>query len=70
LGPGRRFEEEIDDRLAPQHGYLLDAALGDLLERLGRIEDRENLFSCEVFESDEIFAQRGRRFAHEASVST
>jgi hypothetical protein len=61
--PGARgcLEEEVDDRLAPQHRHLLDAALGDLLERLGRVEDGDDLLTGEGFEADEVLAEGRRR---------
>ena len=68
----RRLEEEVDDRLASQHRNLADAALGDLLERLRRVEDRDDLLSAERFKAGQILAQRrsgaGHRFS--AGVST
>ena len=35
----RRLEEQVDHRLAPQGGHLLDRAAGDLQEALAQIQD-------------------------------
>src|SRR4029077_1110852 len=58
-----RFEEQIDDGLAAERRDLLDGPLGDFLEGLGGIEDEPDLVRGEVFEPDQVFAERGRLHA-------
>src|SRR5690606_28884483 len=60
----RRLEEQVDDRLAAQHRHLLDRALADLLERLGGVEDRADLFRTESLEAGEVLPQRGGLLNH------
>src|SRR5690606_425944 len=55
---GRRFEEQVDDRLAAQHRDFLDRPLADLLEGIGGVQDAANLFGREPLESDEILPER------------
>src|SRR5690606_17265925 len=52
-------EEQVDDGLATQDGHLLDRPLADLLERLGRVQDRADLLRAERLEADEVLAQVG-----------
>src|SRR5690606_29196647 len=61
---GRRLEEEVDDRLAAQDRDLLDRPLADLLERLGRVQDRADLRGRELLEADQVLAEVGVRLAH------
>src|SRR5690606_29384148 len=56
-GPGRRLEEEIDDRLAAKRGDLLDRPLAHFLERLRGVEDEPDLIRRERLEIDEILAE-------------
>jgi hypothetical protein len=46
--PGGRLEEEVDDGLAAEDRHLLDGALADLLERLGRVQDGADLVRAQV----------------------
>src|SRR5690606_3130350 len=62
--PGRRLEEQIDDRLAAEHRDLLDAPLRDLLEGLGGIENAGDLLPSEKLETDQVLAEGQRRVAH------
>jgi hypothetical protein len=45
---GRGLEEQVDDRAPAQGRQLLDAALVDLLERLGGVEDERDVIGGEV----------------------
>ena len=56
----RGFEEEIDDRFAPQRGHFLDGPFRDFLERLGGIEDEPDLLRRHVLETGEVFAETHR----------
>src|SRR5690606_496664 len=51
------LEEQIDDRLAAQDRNLLDRQLADLLERPGRVQDREDLIGIELLQPDQVLAQ-------------
>src|SRR5205823_8596828 len=69
-GAGRRFEENVDDGLAPQRRHLLDGPLGHFLERLGRIEDETDLFGRQPLQPDEVFSQGGGHGLRTRSTSS
>src|SRR6266581_1337263 len=56
-GPGRGFEEEIDDRLAAQRRDFLDSALGHFFERLGGVENESDLLGGERLEADQVLVE-------------
>ncbi len=51
-----RLEEEVDDRAAAKRRELLDAALVDLLERLGGVEDEHDVVGRQVAHVDDVAA--------------
>ncbi len=59
--PGRVFEEEVEDDPALQRGNLLAAARRDLGERLGGIQDRQDLLARQVFQTQQMLAAPGSR---------
>ena len=52
---GRVLEEQVEDDPALQGGHLLAAARRDLGERLGGIEDRQDLLARQLFQTQQMF---------------
>jgi hypothetical protein len=79
-GPGRRLEEQVDDRLAAQRRHLLDRALGNLAHLLGGIEEQLDLAGRQRVDADQVLAaqaggrcdghQRASRASHTPSSSS
>jgi hypothetical protein len=53
-GAGGRLEEQIDDRLAPQGGHLLDRAVGDLQEAITQIQDRGQRLGAHALGAEQV----------------
>ena len=60
---GRVLEEQVEDDPARQRGDLLAAPGRDLGERLGRVEDADDLLARQVFQPEQVLAVPGRRRA-------
>ena len=58
-GPGRVLEEQVEDDPPLERGDLLAAPGRDLGERLGRVEDRQDLLGREVLEAEQVLAGPG-----------
>ena len=55
-GAGRVLEEQVEDDPALERGHLLAAARRDLGERLGGVEDRQDLVARQVFQPQQVLA--------------
>ena len=51
-----RFDEEIDERLAPQRRDLLDLAGADFFEGIGRIENESDFLGGQLAQAEQVFA--------------
>ena len=56
-GAGGRLEEQVGDGLALQRRDLLDLARGDLLERVGGIEQQLDLLARQVLQGEQVLAR-------------
>ena len=63
---GRVFEEQVEDDPALKRGHFLAAAGRNLGKRLGGIEDRQDLFARQLFETEQMFPAPGSRALREA----
>src|SRR5678816_1710066 len=54
--PRARLEEQVDHRLSPKRGDLLDFTLRDLGKGVGGVEDQGDLLGCQLLDAQKVSA--------------